>query len=417
MKKIKITTWWVIGISLLIFPFFVRAWLPVPGITPDSIFYSLDNLGEKIVLFFTFSTEKKIDRALEYAGEKLAEIKAMSEQNKPYFIKRASENYQRYLKLANKKSQKIESEKDKEAQIKKIGDTILNYQKILLDIYKETATDCKSSIEEVLGVSKEEFESAIKTLSETEKETLEQEQEEIDSSFEQIKSEIFEEKEPQATPPATPTPMSEKETIETPSPSLFSEEERLAFNECKAIEFSDIFEIVKCYKELGRKFQNLELCNQATEISGIGSCYGGKGAATGNYTLCNQFSRISSESAFTILTSTCYGAMAQITGDDKICASAPTFKSRVGCYLLVAGLKKDINVCMNITQGREGCYILVASEKKDLTVCDKITESQWKNLCVLSVRNEISGKTELCKVGAALGLFTEEDCLRELLKK
>ena len=52
-----------------------EAELPPPGLTPDSPFYFLDTLGEKIGMFFTFGTEKKAEKALKYADEKIAEVK------------------------------------------------------------------------------------------------------------------------------------------------------------------------------------------------------------------------------------------------------------------------------------------------------------------------------------------------------
>ena len=48
--------------------------LPDPGITPDSPFYFLDNLGKNIGLFFAFGPEAKARKALEYAEERLEAV-------------------------------------------------------------------------------------------------------------------------------------------------------------------------------------------------------------------------------------------------------------------------------------------------------------------------------------------------------
>ena len=47
--------------------------LPSPGITPDSPFYFFDKLGKSIGMAFTFGSEAKARKALQYAEERLAE--------------------------------------------------------------------------------------------------------------------------------------------------------------------------------------------------------------------------------------------------------------------------------------------------------------------------------------------------------
>lgn len=51
--------------------------LPSPGLTPDSTFYFLDRWGENLQQFFTFNQEAKARLQLEFAAERIAEIKAM----------------------------------------------------------------------------------------------------------------------------------------------------------------------------------------------------------------------------------------------------------------------------------------------------------------------------------------------------
>lgn len=43
------------------------------GVKPGSFFYFFDTTFEKVGLFFTFNSEKKARKALEYADERLAE--------------------------------------------------------------------------------------------------------------------------------------------------------------------------------------------------------------------------------------------------------------------------------------------------------------------------------------------------------
>ena len=70
-------------ISLLIAPVLVLAQngtpLPNAGLTPESPFYFIDKLGEILREFFTFSPEGKARLQIEFAAERVAEIKIVLE--------------------------------------------------------------------------------------------------------------------------------------------------------------------------------------------------------------------------------------------------------------------------------------------------------------------------------------------------
>lgn len=72
-------------IALLFAPFLVFAQssqttLPSAGLTPESSFYFLDRLGENLRQFFTFNPEAKAKLQIEFAGERIAEIKVIVEE-------------------------------------------------------------------------------------------------------------------------------------------------------------------------------------------------------------------------------------------------------------------------------------------------------------------------------------------------
>ncbi|MBI5005146.1 MAG: hypothetical protein HZC03_00875 [Candidatus Lloydbacteria bacterium] len=80
MKNIKFVL-----VSLLFVPFLAlahspQAALPSAGLTPESSFYFLDRLGENLRQFFTFNPEAKAKLQIEFAGERIAEIKVMVEK-------------------------------------------------------------------------------------------------------------------------------------------------------------------------------------------------------------------------------------------------------------------------------------------------------------------------------------------------
>lgn len=54
--------------------------LPSAGLTPESSFYFLDRLGENLRQFFTFNPEAKAKLQIEFAGERIAEIKVIVEE-------------------------------------------------------------------------------------------------------------------------------------------------------------------------------------------------------------------------------------------------------------------------------------------------------------------------------------------------
>src|SRR3989338_4532378 len=57
-----------------------QANLPSAGLTPESSFYFLDRLGENLRQFFTFNPEAKAKLQIEFAGERIAEIKVIVEE-------------------------------------------------------------------------------------------------------------------------------------------------------------------------------------------------------------------------------------------------------------------------------------------------------------------------------------------------
>ena len=82
MKKI-ITTAMLVSSLLVggaVFAQSPQVALPSAGLTPESSFYFLDRLGENLRQFFTFNPEAKAKLQIEFAGERIAEIKMIVEK-------------------------------------------------------------------------------------------------------------------------------------------------------------------------------------------------------------------------------------------------------------------------------------------------------------------------------------------------
>jgi len=149
-----------------IFTFAKTTDLPKPGLTPDSPFYFFDTLGEKIDLLFTFSPEKKAEKALQHAEEKLAEAQVMSEENKPKATDIANNNYQDSLNLANTKVQEAKDNgKDVEGLAVLITETTLKHQEILVEIFNNVPEEAKAAIEKAIQVSRNDSEEAVRAVS------------------------------------------------------------------------------------------------------------------------------------------------------------------------------------------------------------------------------------------------------------
>lgn len=74
--------------------------LPDPGITPDSPFYFADKWSKQLALMFTFKAENKVQKALQYAEERLAEVDTMITRNRVKEATEANNEYHNYLAVA-----------------------------------------------------------------------------------------------------------------------------------------------------------------------------------------------------------------------------------------------------------------------------------------------------------------------------
>ena len=79
--------------------------LPKQGITHDSPFYFVDIWGQKIGMFVAFGAEAKALKALEYAEERLAEVRIMAAKNKSRGVKQAVSVYDEFLAIVTEKAE------------------------------------------------------------------------------------------------------------------------------------------------------------------------------------------------------------------------------------------------------------------------------------------------------------------------
>lgn len=84
--------------------------IPSPGITPDSPLYLFDKIGKSLGMFFTFGSEAKARKSLQYAGERLAEAQEMASENKTAALERAIADFEKYIALLQEKLAEIKQQ-------------------------------------------------------------------------------------------------------------------------------------------------------------------------------------------------------------------------------------------------------------------------------------------------------------------
>jgi hypothetical protein len=80
--------------------------LPEPGLIPGHSFYFMETWMQRLNMAFTSGPEAKLQKALHYAGEKLAEIETLAEQNQTGNMEQSVNQYRYYLSIAERNMEK-----------------------------------------------------------------------------------------------------------------------------------------------------------------------------------------------------------------------------------------------------------------------------------------------------------------------
>lgn len=159
-----------------------------PGLTPKSLLYFFDGVGEWFVLQLTFDKIKKAEKKLEYASERLAELKKIEEDGSvdKNDVEKIKDKYQ---KLSDDVSGDVDSlknsGKDVAELVKKIESITMRHTIVLEGVLERAPEQAKESIEHALEVSRRGHERAI--------EAIEEEIEEGDIDVEDLEDELEDE--------------------------------------------------------------------------------------------------------------------------------------------------------------------------------------------------------------------------------
>jgi len=206
----------LISVVVLVSPAFTSA-ATNAGVKPGSFWYGFDLAFEKINLFFTFNSEGKARKALEYADERLAEAEAVAENSNTDAVKTAITNYENSIAFAAEKSKDVSEKEKAEALLTSIADNTSRHQEILADVLAKVPDGAKEAITKAIEASRRGREEAMRQVTELrgEVEQLKKEVAELKQNddgnqaaeIEKLKQEINELKtKPTPTPVSIPTP-------------------------------------------------------------------------------------------------------------------------------------------------------------------------------------------------------------------
>lgn len=135
------------------------------GLTPDSPFYFLDDLWDSIRLTLTFNAERKAERRLEFAQEKLAEAEIMAQEKKEKALEKALSRYEENIERAQKWVEQFEDErKDRVAEL--VAKATSRHFEVLERVREKVPEQAKEALLKAREASEKGHLESIRALSE-----------------------------------------------------------------------------------------------------------------------------------------------------------------------------------------------------------------------------------------------------------
>lgn len=137
------------------------------GLTPKSPFYFLDTFSDWLNLKLTFNSIKKVEKKLEQASERLAELKALKDDGNldQENAEKLKEKYKNLSEGAEADAKDLKTKgKDITALVKKMEDLTARHTAVLQKVLEKVPEQAKDSIEKALEVSKRGHEQAIEAI-------------------------------------------------------------------------------------------------------------------------------------------------------------------------------------------------------------------------------------------------------------
>ena len=139
----------------------------VAGLTPKNIFYFVDQFSEWLDLSLTFNKVRKVEKKLNYASERLAEMHVLEADN-TLNQNRADTIATKFEKLSNEATDDVDTLKsggqDVAELVRKLEELSSEHTAKLEDVRSRVPEEARDAIEHALEVSKRGHERAIEAL-------------------------------------------------------------------------------------------------------------------------------------------------------------------------------------------------------------------------------------------------------------
>ncbi len=140
--------------------------MPEAGMLPNSPFYFLETLSERIGTLLTFGKIKKAERHLDLASERLAESKELADEGDTVRAEETAEKYQEQIDEALTKTTEAKTEgEDTDAVLEKIAGITARHQAVLASVYERVPEQAKEAIRKVMKKSARGHEEALSAVS------------------------------------------------------------------------------------------------------------------------------------------------------------------------------------------------------------------------------------------------------------
>ena len=169
MTKQKIVVF-VLMTILVVSPISVSAASVNAGSKPGDFFYFLDRGFEGVGMFFTFNKEKRAQKAIEHAEERLAEAEAIAGTDDSDEVEGVLKDYDESVAQANKEAEEVKEEEKKAKLLSTIDENYARHKEVLEKVLEQVPEQAKESIKKVINKSLEKYEEAIKKIDELKKE-------------------------------------------------------------------------------------------------------------------------------------------------------------------------------------------------------------------------------------------------------
>lgn len=164
MKRLTLI---VVGFLILI-PVGVFAHTPIDDVTvgmlPQSRWFPLKLVGERVVTFFTFSATEKFQRELRLAGLRLAELQAMCEDADQCDAAALTKRYQQQLERAERTAARV-AQKDQEMVSEKLSAALGQHATVLSEVQNNAPQNALEALAQASERSGQTLQTAISAVS------------------------------------------------------------------------------------------------------------------------------------------------------------------------------------------------------------------------------------------------------------